>query len=162
MLEMLKAHGLDAGPTQRPYLTGAISGLLASAPALAVLIHFGSLQHVAQSLGLSSAEAAALQALSMSLGGSLYGRLFRRAANDLKGGGLFGLAYGYLLWQALAVPLLQWLPHQPLLQGQAALGLLLGHLAWGLVLGLGFRWVHCLTRSGLEKKSRHTTAAGWR
>jgi hypothetical protein len=37
MLEMLKAHGLDPGPTQRPLLAGAIAGVLSDVPALALL-----------------------------------------------------------------------------------------------------------------------------
>ena len=40
MLSMLQAHGLDAGPTQRPLLAGAIAGLIAAVPALAVLVGF--------------------------------------------------------------------------------------------------------------------------
>ena len=32
MLRMLQAHGLDAGPTQRPLLAGAIAGVLGSGP----------------------------------------------------------------------------------------------------------------------------------
>lgn len=34
MLEMLRARGLDAGPTQRPLAAGCIAGVLADAPAL--------------------------------------------------------------------------------------------------------------------------------
>ena len=30
MLRMLQAHGLDAGPTQRPLLAGAIAGVIGS------------------------------------------------------------------------------------------------------------------------------------
>lgn len=37
MLEMLRAHGLEAGPTQRPLTAGAIGGVLADLPALALL-----------------------------------------------------------------------------------------------------------------------------
>ena len=43
MLSMLQAHGLDAGPTQRPLLAGAISGLIADLPATALLASFGAL-----------------------------------------------------------------------------------------------------------------------
>ena len=32
MLRMLQAHGLDAGPTQRPLLAGAIAGVIGSGP----------------------------------------------------------------------------------------------------------------------------------
>ena len=42
MLRMLQAHGLDAGPTQRPLLAGAIAGVSAVIPALSVLAGFQS------------------------------------------------------------------------------------------------------------------------
>jgi hypothetical protein len=53
MLRMLQAHGLDAGPTQRPLLTGAIAGVIATAPALAVLAGFQSLDAPARAIGTS-------------------------------------------------------------------------------------------------------------
>ena len=163
MLEMLRAHGLDAGPTQRPLAAGAMTGLLADLPALAVLLAFASLERLAAAAGASIAAAALLHAAAMALAGAGYGLLFRRAANDARGGWLFGTAYGYLVWQGVAVPLLQWLPEEPLLQGQPALGWLAGHLAWGLVLGLAFERVHRPLQSGLEEKvSSRPQPAGWR
>ena len=35
--DFLSAHGYDPGPSQRPLLAGAISGVLATAPAIGVL-----------------------------------------------------------------------------------------------------------------------------
>jgi len=35
------AHGYDPGPSQRPLLSGAISGILATIPAIGVLVLFG-------------------------------------------------------------------------------------------------------------------------
>ncbi|HZB70446.1 MAG TPA: hypothetical protein VE403_08820 [Sphingomicrobium sp.] len=52
MASFLGAHGYDPGPTQRPLLAGALSGLLATAPAIALLYAFGSLQVEARILGL--------------------------------------------------------------------------------------------------------------
>ena len=43
MAGFLSAHGYDPGPTQRPLLSGALAGLLATAPAIALLAAFGSL-----------------------------------------------------------------------------------------------------------------------
>jgi hypothetical protein len=41
MASFLSAHGYDPGPTQRPLLAGAIAGLLATAPAIALLYALG-------------------------------------------------------------------------------------------------------------------------
>ena len=45
----------------------------------------------------------------MLLGGVFYGWLFQRAANDPRGG-LLGLAFGFVLWMLVPIPLLQWRP----------------------------------------------------
>src|SRR3954470_19934701 len=52
-LRMLRAHGLDAGPTQRPLLAGAIAGLIADIPATALLELFGSLGALGPTTGAS-------------------------------------------------------------------------------------------------------------
>src|SRR3712207_1606769 len=78
----------------------------------------------------------------MLLSGILYGWLFQRAANDPRGGWLFGMAFGFVLWMLGPVPLLQWLPDQPILHGYPAAGLLLAQLLWGLVMGVVFPSVH--------------------
>src|SRR4051812_32049264 len=53
MPSFLSAHGYDPGPTQRPLLAGGISGVLATAPAIAILYGFGALTVEARILGLS-------------------------------------------------------------------------------------------------------------
>jgi hypothetical protein len=163
VLEMLQAHGLEAGPTQRPLAAGAIGGVLADLPALALLFVFGTLERLASAVNASMVTTALLHGGVAALAGMGYGLMFRRAANDIRGGWLFGMAYGYLVWQSIAVPLLQWLPDEPLLQGRPALGLLLAHLAWGLVLGLAFGRVHRPLKGGLddEKASGKQRAGGW-
>lgn len=115
-------------------------------------------------VGTSIVTAALVQMGATALAGSGYGLLFRRAANDVRGDWLFGMVYGYLIWQSVAVPLLQWLPDKPLLQGRPALGLLIAHLIWGLMLGLVFERVHRPLQAGLddEKSSKHARSAGWR
>src|SRR3954471_4851018 len=102
MLEMLRAHGLDAGPTQRPSLAGAITGVLAAAPTLALLAGFSTLRVLAGALGTSYFGAASIVIAALALGGIGYGLLFQRAANDVAGGWLFGMAYGFLLWLVAA------------------------------------------------------------
>src|SRR5215211_3554787 len=142
MLSMLQAHGLDAGPTQRPLLAGAVSAVIADLPAIAVLVPFGSLDALGRASGIATVFAGLAYCGTMLLGGVLYGWLFQRAANDPRGGWLFGLAFGFVLWMLGPIPLLQWLPDQPVLSGRPALGLLLGQLLWGFVLGVVFPFVH--------------------
>ena len=154
MLRILRAHGLDAGPTQRPLLAGAIAGLMAAIPAIALLGRFGSLGALGPATGISPVVAGLVYGGMMLLGGVLYGWLFQRAANDPRGGWLFGLAFGFVLWMLVPVPLLQWLPHRPILSGNPALGLLLAQLLWGLSLGVVFPFVHRRFHSGLEDHER--------
>jgi hypothetical protein len=138
MLSMLQAHGLDAGPTQRPLMAGAASGLVAAVPALAVMLWFRSLEAPISATGTPPFIAVATCCGFLLLGGLLYGRLFQRAASDLRGGWLFGLAFGFILWMLGPIPLLQWLPDEPILRGYPAAGLLLAQLLWGLSLGLTY------------------------
>ena len=152
MLRMLRAHGLDAGPTQRPLLAGAIAGVLAAAPALAVLIGFQALDAPARAAGASVFVAALAYVGLMLLGGILYGWLFQRAANDPRGGWLFGMAFGFVLWMLGPVPLLQWLPDQPILHGYPAAGLLLAQLLWGLAMGVVFPAIHRHLHVSLENR----------
>ena len=138
MLKLLQAHRLEAGPTQRPLLAGAMGGMISALPALAVLIGFRSLDAPAMATGISVFAAGLTFTGLMLLGGVLYGWLFQRAANEPRGGWLFGLAFGFVLWMLGPVPLLQWLPEQPILRGYPAAGLLLAQLLWGLSLGVVF------------------------
>ena len=154
MLSMLQAHGLDAGPTQRPLLAGAVSAVVADLPAIAVLLTFGSLGALGRASGIATMLAGLAYGSTMLLGGVFYGWLFQRAANDPRGGWLFGLAFGFVLWMLVPIPLLQWLPHRPILSGNPALGLLLAQLLWGLSLGVVFPFVHRRFHSGLEDHER--------
>jgi hypothetical protein len=154
MLSMLQAHGLEAGPTQRPLLAGAVAALIADLPATAVLVPFGSLDALGHAAGIATVLAGLAYGGTMLLGGVLYGWLFQRAANDPRGGWLFGLAFGFVLWMLGPIPLLQWLPDRPILSGNPAIGLLLGQLIWGLVLGVVFPFVHRRLHAGLEDRRR--------
>lgn len=154
MLRMLQAHGLDAGPTQRPLLAGATAGMIAAAPAMAILAGFQALDAPARATGTSVFTASLAYAGLMLLGGVLYGWLFQRAANDPRGGWLFGMAFGFVLWMIGPIPLLQWLPDQPILRGYPAVGLLLAQLLWGLVTGVVFPPIHRHLHVGLENRSR--------
>ena len=133
MMSFLSAHGYDPGPSQQPLLAGAISGVLATAPAIGVLFAFGSLAVEARILGVSSLLTLAVGWLVMAIAGALYARLFGRAANNLRGGWLFGLAFGFALWAGGAVLILPLLSGGQSPAGMAALGVALSMLAWGFV-----------------------------
>jgi hypothetical protein len=153
MLKLLQAHGLDAGPTQRPLLAGALGGVIATAPALVVLVVFQSLNEPARAAGTSVVSAGGAYVGLMLLGGVLYGWLFQRAANDPWGGWLFGLAFGFVVWMLGTIPLLQWLPDEPILRGYPAAGLLLAQLLWGFTLGVVFPPIHRRLHAGLDNQS---------
>jgi hypothetical protein len=138
----LIAHGYDPGPTQRPALAGCFSGLLATVPAVPVLALFGSLAAEAGILGLSPIVTIAVGTAAMAAAGVVYGRLFRRAANDCHGGWLFGMAYGFLLWAGGAVLVLPALSGGQAPAGVAAVGIFVSLLLWGTALGASFPFVH--------------------
>jgi hypothetical protein len=149
-MEYMLAHGNAPGPTQRPALTGSLAAAVAEIPAAAILWKAGSLAAIAAALGTSPRGALALHSAAMVLAGAAYGRIFSRAANDPRGGWLFGLGWGYVIWM-LAVGPLAWVRGSPVATGAAALGLLGGHLVLGLGLGLLVPPVHRALRHDLRR-----------
>jgi hypothetical protein len=143
MIEFLRAHGFDPGPLQRPLLTGAITGFVASLPAIAVLIIFPSFRVVADEvMDLPRALAAMVLIGSFALSGLVYALAFRRAANDRRGGWLFGAAFGFLLWMAAPIVVLPAISEGVIASGLAAVGLFACFLVWGTVVGLLFPFIH--------------------
>ena len=150
MTEFMRAHGYVPGPTQRPVLTGLLTGAAAGLAALPLLWRSGALPALSGALRIEAWAAAAVCAAAFTLAGVLYGRLFMRGANDRRGGWLFGISYGFLLWAVGPVTLLGWVLRRPVATGAAAIGLFAGHLLFGLLLGVSFPWVHrWLTRRRL-------------
>ena len=150
----LGAHGYEPGPTQRPLLAGAMSGLVATAPAVAILVAFGSLRVEADILGLSQFKTIAIGWPIMAAAGAGYGRIFGRAANDRPGGWLFGMAFGFALWATGAVLVLPLASGGEALAGEAAIGTLLSLVAWGAALGLIFPFIHHPLHERLETAAR--------
>jgi hypothetical protein len=142
MAGFLGAHGYDPGPTQRPAAAGALSGAAATVPATVVLAAFDALSVEARILGLSEPVTVAAGVAAMAAAGAAYGRLFGRAANDRRGGWLFGMAFGFLVWAAGAVMVLPLLSGGLTPAGRPAIGVCLSFLAWGTALGAAFPFVH--------------------
>jgi len=150
----LSAHGFDPGPTQRPQLAGALSGMIATVPAIAILYAFGSLSVEARVLGLSDPLTVAAGVPVMAAAGALYGRLFGRAANGVRGGWVFGMAFGFALWAAGAVMILPLASGGRAPAGESAIGVFLSLIAWGAALGGVHPHVHRPLHTSLETASR--------
>lgn len=154
MAGFLSAHGYDPGPTQRPLLAGAISGVIATIPAIAILYAFGSLRVEARILGLSELMTVAAGWLVMALAGAVYARLFGRAANEVRGGWLFGMSFGFALWAAGAVLVLPLVSGGKAPAGEAAIGVFLSLVAWGAALGAVHPFVHHPLHERLETAAK--------
>jgi hypothetical protein len=154
MASFLGAHGYDPGPTQRPLLAGALSGLLATAPAIALLHAFGSLEVEARILGIGVMATLLAGWPLMALAGAVYARLFGRAANDARGGWLFGMAFGFVVWAAGAVMVLPIASGGKAPAGTAALGVFLSLVVWGAALGAIHPFVHRPLHRKLEDAAR--------
>ena len=150
----LAAHGYDPGPTQRPLAAGAIAGLVATAPAIALLHLFGSLEVEARILGTSIGLTLAAGWAVMATAGAAYSRLFGRAANDVRGGWLFGMAFGFALWAGGAVLVLPLASGGETPAGTAALGVFLSLVLWGAALGGLLPLVHRPLQQSIEEASR--------
>jgi hypothetical protein len=153
MIGLSAAHGDDPGPTQRPLLAGAISGLVATIPAVAILYLFGSLTVEARILGLSDILTIAAGLPLMAIAGAVYSRLFGRAANDIRGGWLFGIAFGFILWAGGAVMVLPLSSGGQAPAGTAAIGVFLSLVAWGGALGAVHPFVHRPLHESIESAS---------
>jgi hypothetical protein len=142
LVAYMRAHGNTPGPAQRPWLAGVVAGTLAAGPAAFVLWGSGALASAAAALGHAVPIVLAVHAGALAAAGAAYGRVFGRAANDRRGGWLFGASYGYVIWMLGPAGSLPWLLGSPLAVGKAAAGLLLAHLLHGVALGASFPFVH--------------------
>lgn len=148
------AHGYDPGPSQRPLLSGAISGILATIPAIGILVLFGSLNVEAEILGMSPAATLTAGWGAMAVAGAAYARFFGRAANAVTGGWLFGMSFGFALWAAGAVLVLPLLSGGRTPAGSAAVGVALSLIVWGVATGILVPFVHRPLHESLESASK--------
>jgi len=137
----IRAHGYVPGPTERPLATGALAALVAVCPAVAVAWIGGGFSEAGGTLGVDAKAIAAAFTMVMVAAGAVYGWIFMRAANDRRGGWLFGASYGFLGWMLGPAVFLQWIIGRPVAIGVAAQALLGAHLLYGAVLGICFPFV---------------------
>lgn len=154
MSGFLDAHGYDPGPSQRPLLSGAISGVIATVPAIGVLVAFGSLATEAEILGMTPLATLGAGWAVMAAAGAAYARFFGRAANAVRGGWLFGMSFGFALWAAGAVLVLPLISGGRAPAGAAALGVAVSLIVWGLGTGILVPIVHRPLHESLETASR--------
>jgi len=156
MASFLAVQGYDPGPSQRPLLAGAVSGILATIPAVPILVLSGALRVESTILGLSTIMTLIIGCAAMALAGAIYARTFGRTANNVHGGWLFGMAFGFGLWSAGAVLVLPVVSGGRAPAGAAALGVALSLLVWGLATGILVPFVHRPFHESLEKAARHS------
>src|SRR5688572_12049102 len=149
-MQYMRAHGNTPGPTQRPMLTGLVSGALAAGVYIVVLYFSGALESSARSFGVNIWSTVGFAVILAVLAGMIYAVIFKRAANDTRGGWLFGISFGFLLWMLGPVTLWQTLTSRPVATGTAAMGIFGAHLVYGLVLGLVFPRIHFMFQARLE------------
>lgn len=150
----LDAHGYDPGPSQRPLLAGALSGILGTLPAIAVLVGFGSLGVEASILGMSALATLGVGWPVMAVAGAAYARFFGRAANAPRGGWLFGMTFGFALWAAGAVLVLPLITGGRTPAGWPAVGVALSLIVWGLATGILVPFVHRPLHESIETASK--------
>lgn len=154
MMSFLNAHGFDPGPTQRPLLAGALSGAIAAIPAIGVMAAFKSYMVAADQIARLSRPLAVLGLLgAFAAAGLVYGRLFGRAAEDRRGGWMFGLAFGFALWIAAPVVVAPLLNGSAMAAGRPAMGFFAAFVVWGLLIGGLFPFVHAPLQSRLDGSS---------
>jgi len=149
-MQYMRAHGNMPGPTQRPYMTGAIGGLLAEIPAAALLFWSGALESASRFFSINLWLTISLDAALMILAGTIYAAIFKRAANDRRGGWLFGAAYGFLLWMLTPFTLWQLITSRPIVVGTAAMGVFGARIVYGLILGLLYPHIHARLQKKLK------------
>ena len=149
-IQYMRAHGNTPGPTQRPLLTGAISGLISAIPYVGVLYISGAIRSITEGLQVNFWVGLTAACVLSLLGGMLYAFVFKRAANDRRGGWLFGMSFGFLLWMLGPVTLWQSVTARPMATGTSAMGIFGAQVLYGLVVGAVFPLIHLIFRAQLS------------
>jgi hypothetical protein len=123
---------------------GLLAGTLGAMAALPLLWTTGAVATLSAWAGQPQWLLAGVGAGLLAGVGALYGRVFMRAANDARGGWLFGISYGFLLWMLGPFTLLPWITAHPPVSGGTARVLFAAHLLFGLLLGFLFPLLHRL------------------
>lgn len=139
MFEHLRAHGFDPGPSQRPRTAGAMSAAFASPVALVILERSGAVAWLEASARIPRAITATAIVVALVAAGVAYAWTFRRAANDRRGGWMFGMSFGFVVWMVVTAALRAF---GVVAIGLPAIGLFGALVLHGAATGLVFPWVH--------------------
>jgi hypothetical protein len=150
-MQYMRAHGNTPGPTQRPLATGIIAGVIAAFPFIATLYFSGAIESLSRSFHVDAWVVFGASMFIAVVAGIIYSLVFKRAANDTRGGWLFGMSFGFLLWMLGPVTIWQTITSSPVAIGRAAMGIFGGQLLYGLVLGLLFPRVHFVLQRTLKE-----------
>jgi len=142
MSHFMRAHGFSPGPTQRPLTTGAIAGAIGGLLTIPLMSYSGAIASLADSVGSNIAVVLPCYIIAFAIFGIIYGAVFRRAANDHRGGWLFGISYGFLTWMFAPTFALRVILERSVASGVPALGFIGAHLVFGFFLGLLFPPIH--------------------
>ena len=157
-LQYMRAHGNTAGPTQRPLSTGAVSAIVAFIPFEIILQLSGARKAIAAGFGISVWTSMVISATVMIVAGLVYAAVFKRAANDRRGGWLFGASFGFFLWTIAPITIWQLLVARPMAVGTAAMGLFGAHVVYGVALGTVFPWIHSVIQSRMNDAAGLTSS----
>jgi hypothetical protein len=141
MFEHLRAHGFDPGPSQRPRTAGAMSAACASPIALVILERTRAIAWLEASVHAPRAITTSMVVVVLVLAGLAYAWTFRRAANDRRGGWMFGMSFGFVVWMVTAGVLRA--AHLVAI-GLPAIGLFGGLVLHGAATALVFPYIHRL------------------
>lgn len=155
-MNYMMAHGYVPGPTQRPALAGLLAGLLTAIPTVVLLHATDALPELAAALHTTVLIAAVLYFAILVVAGPVYSRIFQRAANDFRGGWIFGGSFGFVMWLVGPVTVLQWILHRSIVTGRPGAGLLAANLFYGFALGLIYPWIHNTVQHRLSDVFRRT------
>lgn len=149
MNPFIRAHGSSTGPLMRPALNGFISG---TASALSIYFLFLKLQILQDFLSHFGPLITFTGYLTFgAMTGILYGLIYRRSANDIRGGWIFGASTGFIFWMINPVIWWPWVGQGPILKGHEALIFMTSHILYGFLLGLFFPLFHRWTSIPLER-----------
>ena len=140
MIEEVRTHSFDPGAHQKPRTAGVLAGIVVAPIAVFVFARCRVF------VGIDEL-AAGVVVLGLCAMGALYGQIFRRAANDRRGGWMFGMAFGFAVWTIVSFALRA---TGNGVVGIAAMGLFGGMVIQGALIGVAFPSVHAFVKRPLR------------
>lgn len=138
----IKAHGAEPGPLMRPILTGATASEISAVITVLILLLICFELNIKFRFSLVALFFGMI--LYSLFAGILYGKIYRRAANDRRGGWIFGASTGFILWMVNPIIWLPWFGYKELFSGSTGLLIVFTHVIHGTMMGLFFPRIHLI------------------